>query len=748
MSARDVDLEFEKAYQRLFSTSAAPSSGAGRSSSASSEPRAESSQAPHTVDHGLQSLSRTASASRVEKAKQPHGLSALQSVPRKSKAQERPAQVQRERHSLPRSLQSPLDALARHASNSKGKARASTGQLEAEERPAKKAQRSSTATPAPAVPHSGSVPYPGSVAYYPYPTGQPSYQVSAPLIASGSNMTSMPAQAVAWTQPIMSAGPMPAIGYPGFSASVTFSQPQFFASPPQAVPSAVAAPSPDAWSQQYAASATSYEPQQQQQQQQQHRFDTTPSESRTRPHASSSSLSAADENAIARRKWNLEQAALFDSKEHLRRTFREASVFDLQKLKAKQKQQKQQKEAKKQKEPKQPKKQKPQKPQKQQQQQQEPWTPDLADNEPRAPKKRGRPARVRDDDPPQGGIPLVNATDATIRVKTEEGAETLPLNAAAPRSAFDGSLPLASDRGRPYDRESHTLFVHPQLRLRWLARLAIVRAEQQANGGGQASPSAADTSQWARWSNSVYARLPGLGNSASPPRDEASSTQQTHSQSDPAGLFPRDKRHAYIALRKTQHSAKRTASTRICVRRLLRYLAKTAAAVDALGPHIEKPAVLRDKHRAAKLAKHMLTTARPTALDVRRMWSVWARGAHARSVDKAGGPPRQQRRVSFAAPFRVAEGESVAQVKMEPPSPSTTRTWLTSPRTAKVKQEPDSDGIMTPLVPASPALGGASTPLEAGAAQSAAAVRVCAPLFLRRNFRVYRLLGLAHLPLS
>ncbi|TKY90815.1 hypothetical protein EX895_000813 [Sporisorium graminicola] len=736
MSARDVDLEFEQAYQRLFSTSAAPT-GAGRSTSTSSEPRAESSQAPHLVDNDLRSWSTSAAPSRGDRSRQPHGLDALPPLAGKSWLQERAPRVQqtqRERPSQARSLQSPLDALARHASNTKGKARASPQHLEAEERPMKRAQRNSTAMSAPAVPQSNNVPYPGSVAYFPYPTGQPSYQVSGPLIASGSSMATMPGQAVAWTQPIMSAGPMPAIGYPGFSASVTFSQPQFFASPPQPVPSApVAVPTSDAWPQQYAAPPMSYK---------QPQYKTSVSGPRPSPHASSSSsVGRLVEHASALRKWSKKQASQIDSKEHLRRAFKSASNADVQKLRVKQKRQ-----------PKQPKQPKPQ--------QQEPWIPDVDRPELRIPKKRGRPPRIRDASPPDVK-PLANATETAIRIKTEEGAEMQPMKTATVRPTFDGSLPLASDRGAPTNREAHTLFIHSPRRLQWLARLAIVRAEQKTTSGKDAGPSVAETSQWARWSNSVAARLQHLRNEAFPINDEASTcasaSQQTHSQSDPVGLFPREKRHAYVALRKDQHSAKRTASTRICIRKLLRYLSNTAKAAEGFDSRKEARAFLKDKHRADRLAKYMLKSTRPTALDLRRMWSVWARAAHARSLSKADVPDKQQSRVSFAPPVddfsqqpKAGEGERGIQVKLEPTSPSITRFVYTPPRTAQVKQEPDSDGIATPLLPEAPFLGAASTTLsQADAERSpAAAVRTQAPLFLRRNFRVYQLLGLKDLPLS
>ncbi|CDS00609.1 uncharacterized protein SPSC_01843 [Sporisorium scitamineum] len=735
MNARDVDLEFEKAYQRLFSTSAAPTAD-GRSSSASSEPQAKSSKAPHIVDNNLRSTSTSASAARLDRSKQLHGLSALQPFSEKVRSQERSAPVQqlhRERHLQTRSLKSPLDALVRHASNSKGKARGSS-QLEPEERPVKRGHRSSTATPAPVVPHSSSVPYPGSLAYYPYPTGQPSYQVSGPLIASGSNMASMPTQAVAWTQPIMSAGPMPAIGYPGFSASVTFSQPQFFASPPQPVPSAVAAPPSDAWSQQYAAPPTSYDQQQQ--------FNSTASSSRHQPRAFSS-VGRLVEHDNALQQWNKEQAAKFDSKEHLRRTFKSAPLVDVQKVKVKQ--DRRQNKAK-------------------QQQQQSPWRPDIDENDLRVPKKKGRTARVRDATP-QDVKPPINATEPTIRIKAEGGTEAQPLNPAKPRPAFDGSLPLASDRGPPFNKETHTLFIHSQRRLRWLARLAILRAEQRADGGSRVVPSVADTSQWARWSNSVAARLQNVRIEAVSNNDETSASQQTQSQSDPAGLFPRDKRQAYVVLRKGQHSAKRTASTRVCMRKLLRYLAKTVAAAERLDSRKERLAVLKDKHRTVKLAKHMLKFARPTALDLRRMWSVWARAAHANSLNKTGGAAAgrvetRQRWVSFALPsaldssnqadIGVTEDEGGTKVKLEPASPSTRIMHTPPPNIAQVKQEPDSDGIMTPLLPGTPTPGGAGSPFKAEveAAPNAAAVHKQSPLFLRRNFRVYRLLGLDGLPLS
>ncbi len=120
MSARDVDLEFEKAYRRLFSTSGsnAGDSGARVTAAAARQSRVLLlSEIPHTADYGSRSRLTTPSTHQVDRPKQDRsidaGLHALSRQPSGSKQRPPPALPgQRAGSSQSKSFQSPLDALA------------------------------------------------------------------------------------------------------------------------------------------------------------------------------------------------------------------------------------------------------------------------------------------------------------------------------------------------------------------------------------------------------------------------------------------------------------------------------------------------------------------------------------------------------------------------------------------------------------------------------------------------------------
>lgn len=818
MSARDVDFEFERAYQRLFasSTSVGPqTSGADKSSERSPQWRAESPKLTRTVSNDSRSGRATASTPRVDRPKQPRNIDAgLLSLSRQasfSKArphsmrQETPQSQpdRRQGHPRPQAFQSPLDALARHksASDSKGKARAYT-HYEERPIPTPKPERNVT-TPAPISlsipPQSNSIPYQESVTYYPYPTGQPLHQLPGQLANAGSGIASVPGHAVAWTQPIAPAASMPAIAYPGFSASVIFSQPQFFASPPQAVQS-MATPMPSdpgpqqRTSQQTGPASTSHN------EQKQRESATTPSDSRQPPLASFPSPSASSfsspsspSSSSSPRKmnldgikatgtrWNEEQAAHLGNEENVSHIFKEPAYLKVVQRRALQTQSRDPKQKK---------------------------VP-VDENGVPIIRKRGRPPRVRENLQP--AVSEINATASTVPIK-KEAVQSPHSHVEASSPHLERCLALPEHRTRPHFKETHTLFVHSERRLRWLARIAISQTDQRTSAVYRAERSAAERIEWSRWGVSVAADVFLPHSQPTPPNDTQATSDdlpasqiQSQSQPDPSGLFPRDKRRAYVALRKELHSANRTASSRICVPRLVRYLAKVSAAAQAMTWSRRRRAYLDRKHRAAKLAKYMLKSVRPTALDVRRMWSVWALAEHARDSSKIGngGASVQQRekgkgRVAFAATPSLedvqqgviarsaqtederrtpapalevapqgasADGADIkgeTRIKREPESPSVERNQSvptlgpTQMPRAQLKQEPDSDIIMTPAL-TSPHLPASRSPESAQVARSAASLnpangdvgaRKEAPLFLRRNFRVYRLIGMTDFPIS
>ncbi len=107
--------------------------------------------------------------------------------------------------------------------------------------------------------------------------------------------------------------------------------------------------------------------------------------------------------------------------------------------------------------------------------------------------------------------------------------------------------------------------------------------------------------------------------------------------------------------------------------------------------------------------------------------------------------------VSFAKeqPASPSPAENTGfKVKLEPGSASAQRLQLEK----FVKQEPESDGIVTPALRGTPILGARS--VHAGRQDATWSSAACvgggtgrSPLLLRRNFRVYRLVGMSDLPL-
>ncbi|SPO20271.1 uncharacterized protein UTRI_00668_B [Ustilago trichophora] len=765
MSARDVDDAFEKAYKRLFSSSgsAEADSGAQSSISSGSRPLAGSSKATRTVAGSSRKGSTGPSTSnkherqqRLREAAGPHTLSrqVLGSEASLGTKDRRPPPAQpalREQLAQPRASHPGLKALARQSaapSNAKGKVRARS-RVETDARHAEGSRRSPL-IPAAAAPHtSSSIPQAGGLAYYPYPHAQPPYQVSSgPLVAPPGGLMSMPGQAVTWTQPIMSAGLMPTVAYPGFSASVTFSQPQFFASHPQQMQPTITAMPTDPWAQQQYTlqhGAPAIPPSQnpilhhedaqqgtiraRPESQEQHRVSTSalptskPHETILRPVEEAEpnkvlSLGPDHRKMIETMLRRVGEKVSATSSAHTsptaqaeqyRQSVRNALREKLQNGKPK------------------PRKKK--------------YIPLFDENGVRIPKKRGRPRT-------HGLLyPGVLKTEAS--------------EIALSTSVADDCLPLGEDAGLPYKMETHTLFIHPSRRLRWLARRAIAKADQRADSEPPATLSPfSDTRQWARWTflSSTWAQRPNTAAVTSAPTEIVSPPSPagtTASQTDPAGLFPREKRRQYVALRKTLHTTVHTAHPRICVTRLVRYLAKVAAAAEQrFETDEDRRRYVERKHRAAKLAKHLLKSRRPTPMDVRRLWAVWARSAHLRGksgeTSRAGLGP-QKRRVSFApqpattppprSPSEAASQDRV-KVKLEPESPAAQRGLFSPPRAA-VKVEPNTPSL-SPAVRVSIK----DEPSSETRVDVKPGTGRKSPPFLRRNLHVYRLLGLTDLPLA
>ncbi|SPO21191.1 uncharacterized protein UTRI_00668 [Ustilago trichophora] len=761
MSARDVDDAFEKAYKRLFSSASMnPEVDAQKSISSGSKPLTGSSKATHTAagssrkgsagpstsnKHERQQRLRETAAPRTS-SKQTFGSKASLGAKNWRSAPAQPAP--RERLAKPRASHSGLEALARHSAaplDAKGKVRAHS-HVEREAHSSDGSIRSPM-IPTASVPHtSSSIPQAGGLAYYPYPHAQPPYQVSSGPLVTPGGLSSMPGQAMTWTQPIMSAGLMPTVAYPGFSASVTFSQPQFFASHPQQMQPTITTLPTAAWAQQQytlqhgaPATPTSQNPMLRQEDAQQGTIRARP-ESQEQHRASTSALPTSRPHETVSRPVESAKPKKFLSlgPDHqklietmLRRVGEKVSATSANTSPTAQAKQYLQsvKVARREKllieKPKRRKKR---------------WIPLFDENGVRIPRKRGRPRTH--------GLfyPGVLKTEAP--------------EVALPTSATDECLPLGEDAGLPYKMETHTLFVHATRRLRWLARRAIAKADPRADPEPPAAISpTSDTRQWARWTflSSSWAHSPNTAAITSAPTEAAlpPSPSGTASQTDPAGLFSREKRRQYVALRKTLHTTVHTPHPRICVPRLVRYLAKVAAAAEQrFETDKDRRGYVERKHRAAKLAKYLLKSHRPTPLDVRRLWAVWARSAHLHgknfNTNRVGQGP-QKRRVSFAPqpastpPPRSppnAGGQDRVKVKLEPESPAAQRGLFSPPR-AVVKAEPN-----TPSLSPAVRVRMKDEALTEVKVEPNTETWRKSPLFLRRNLHVYRLLGLTDLPLA
>ncbi|GAC73830.1 hypothetical protein PANT_9c00320 [Moesziomyces antarcticus T-34] len=584
MSRRDVDLEFEQAYQRLFSTSSSSVAvQPGKStSSVKGDARPQSSQKPHR-SHLTKEVGEAARPSGHAR----HHVLALASQRKVSAAKTHPAvkdQAQARPHAANREQVASSASRSEHAPQPSASA-AAKGKGRARPYTTEKHRHAVPHVPA-SIPTTASTPYgayapPVSMAYYPYTQSHAPFHVSAPVVAPG--VTALPNPTVAWTQPMMPPGPVPAIAYPSFSASVTFSQPQFFASQPHPIPAGMMPPPSESWS---SADATG---------------STQP------PRASGSKtagpVAAQDHGTSAlhsKHKYPKRHRASVPAELQppLLKSRASGQLTSILRLPAKIAAVKK-----------------------------ETLKPELDDSKTPIPKRRGRP-------PSRTKATLQSGTVLAPAEPKSRSHSPAPPKATVMPAKFDGCLPLREHAGVPQNRETHTLFIHASRRL---------------------------------------------------------------SQADPAGLFPRHRRREYVALRKQSHAATRTAVLRICIRRLRRYLALTAAKART-APQAHRTTYLNRKLRAAKLGRHLHRALRPAALDARRLWSNWAR-------------------------TRSIAGSSTARVKLEhDDAPEVV---------AEVKMEP-SDGVAT-------------LPLDD---VHAAPVRTHAPLFLRRNFNLYRLLGIRALPLA
>lgn len=703
MSARDVDEAFERAYQRLFrnSTATAAATSAESSSSRAALDAGASQPSQRASDPSREALPASSSTSRSQ-GRSSSADNVLPQQPSTSKVKlssnrTRPSSTEAAQSGIvqrPASAHTGLQAFAQQyaPATSKGKARAQP-HLAPDKARVKKSSRSPSTPVAPQQYQQSTSQ--GAVAYYQYPHGQASYPI----------VTSMPGQAVTWTQPIVAAGPVPGLAYPGFSASVTFSQPQFFASPPQPIQPAIThmpSSSVHHYDPQHSAASSS-------ESRHQEHFSTvqlSPHRKKQQKRASTSALpfrqtSKAYQAGTSPSKHRISEP-LYDGERLQKKTGRAPSKRFLngvtpsplyESLKRQVEVQWLMK----------PKTNKPKK---------------ALDEYGRIVRQRGRPPkRSVSADVERKKADKAEEKERGPQVKAEPAGSqaSLPPSVQVPATEIDGILPLEDNDGPARARETRTLFVHQTRRLRWLAKLAVTKRTPSSDANPSASlANATDALSWAQWSNCFVTRPQPSSNPAVAPAILPSSPSKT--QPDPVGLFPRAQRQVYIALRKSLHTTTHKPTSRVCIHRLTRYLCKVSAAATLIDSLRQREKYLERKHRPAKLARYMFRSKKPALIDGSRLWSVWARTAHAKK--------EKQRKVAFAPP--------APEIKQEPKSPSLSGSM------PMVKIEPGLEEELT--------LGGVDATATGVNEEGRTLVRNKSPLFLRRNFRVYRLVGISDLP--
>ncbi len=174
----------------------------------------------------------------------------------------------------------------------------------------------------------------------------------------------------------------------------------------------------------------------------------------------------------------------------------------------------------------------------------------------------GRPPRIAKLSPEEVQTPPWRTRGSRTKSRRRSQEVVIPAQAAAaPQStgAF-GRLPSLYRKCRStLQPRKHTMFVLP------CATIALACAPRYRQSGTEAESERVRSANlwtvlptWARWSNSIAARLQGLvvnpatalSVAEAMPSQSAPSSAPSQSQADQQALFPRDSRRAYVAMRK------------------------------------------------------------------------------------------------------------------------------------------------------------------------------------------------------
>ncbi|PWZ01419.1 hypothetical protein BCV70DRAFT_205187 [Testicularia cyperi] len=335
--------------------------------------------------------------------------------------------------------------------------------------------------------------------------------------------------------------------------------------------------------------------------------------------------------------------------------------------------------------------------------------------------------------------PEKDGADKYMLVKAQRGdaSTSAPLTSKGEASRqLDICRPLYIESKPPGRFETHTLFVLHAARLAALAR--SVEQNMQQNAGPQAQLTEARAvrtwppwSSWARWTWRVDVPRQESEPDTGPAKDGVAPGPTAADACSIDDLFPLERLRAYQASQEADFANRRTPKPRVSLARLATYLYKHAS--DARG----EDNTSAPRHRLKKLIRKAVIRRRAADLDVRRLWSFWAKKAHEARFEAARNRTRGPltRTVSFGDPPDLADaaaGEGGAssptlrfQVKAEPESPSK---GLRSP----VRQQTVASTTLTDVD---------SEQLEPVRHQPPSRKHHNLP-YLRRNLRIYSQLGI------
>lgn len=306
------------------------------------------------------------------------------------------------------------------------------------------------------------------------------------------------------------------------------------------------------------------------------------------------------------------------------------------------------------------------------------------------------------------------ASEHHVAVKDERLAEPtayLPTQHLLPERAVQPIVYLPTEDQVPNRAETHTLFAHHARRQAWVMREAARRVGQggaQVKDDGASSGVSSVNLPWVRWTatHGYPEFAPHLVSSG-----KVSTAIGASITSMGPTLFPQSGHDAYRSLLKSQFTTQRTPQERLCVSRLVSVLRRTGGA-----PQTDR------------VGRKAFRQRRPTPLDARHLWTVWARKAHAtQSPRKNVAFPLLEAGSSETRPksLRVSPEPSTSDAAGHP-SPTKTLRFFTPQHTDDDEDEEEGNEHVAAV--------------EVGQSKVKRDTDRQLP-FLRRNLRLYAKLG-------